>query len=235
MTLIKICGLTSVEDALEVARLDVQIIGLVFARSRRQVSCRQAAEISVQLKKLPHRPALAGVFVNENPRIVDETVRQCGLDLVQLSGDENWDYCRRVSHPLIKAIHISLSARSKDIVDYISRGNNFERPPLYLLDSKEDGKYGGTGTSFEWDIAREISASFPAIIAGGLDPQNVRSLIEHVRPLGVDVSSGVETHGRKDIAKIRAFIESVRSADGPVPSGGSRLNKYIFKGEYDVT
>jgi phosphoribosylanthranilate isomerase len=229
MTLIKICGLTSVDDALEVAQMDIQIIGLVFAHSRRQVSRRQAAEISVQLKKLPHRPALAGVFVNENPGIVDETVRQCGLDLVQLSGDENWDYCRRINHRLINVIHVSPSAHSKDIVDYISRGNDLERPPLYLLDSKEDGKYGGTGISFKWDFAREISASFPVIIAGGLDPQNVRGLIEHVRPLGVDVSSGVETNGRKDIAKIRAFVESVRSVEGPASGCVSQLNKYIFK------
>jgi phosphoribosylanthranilate isomerase len=231
MTLIKICGLTSVDDALEVARMDVQIIGLVFARSRRQVSLHQATEISVQLKKLPNRPALAGVFVNENPSIVDETVRQCGLDLVQLSGDESWDYCRRINHRLIKAMHVSPSARSKDIVDYISSGNDLKRPPLYLLDSKEDGKYGGTGISFQRDIAREISASFPVIIAGGLDPQNVRGLIEHVRPLGVDVSSGVETNGRKDIAKIRTFVESVRSVEGPACGGGSQLNKYILKGE----
>ncbi|MCX6006253.1 MAG: phosphoribosylanthranilate isomerase [Chloroflexi bacterium] len=235
MTLIKICGLTSVEDALQVARMDVQIIGLVFAPSRRQVSRRLAAEISSQLNKLPRHPALAGVFVNENPHVVDETVRQCGLDLVQLSGDESWDDCRRISHPLIKAIHISSYTRGEDILEYIASGTNFTHSPIYMLDSKEDGKYGGTGVSFEWDIARGISASFPVIIAGGLDPQNVRSLIEQVRPQGVDVSSGVETNGRKDIAKIRAFIESVRSVEENASGGGSQLIKYIFKGEYDVT
>ncbi len=231
MTLIKICGLTSVEDALEVARLDVQIIGLVFAPGRRQISRRLAAEISCQLNKLPRRPALAGVFVNENPRIVDETARQCGLDLVQLSGDESRDDCHQIDHPIIKAIHVSSLTRSEDILEYIRSGTNFTHPPIYMLDSKEDGKYGGTGISFEWDIAGEISASFPVIIAGGLDPQNVRSLIEHVRPMGVDVSSGVETNGRKDIAKIRAFVESVRSVEAPASTGNGRLNKLILKGE----
>jgi phosphoribosylanthranilate isomerase len=231
MTLIKICGLTSIEDALEVARLDIQIIGLVFAPSRRQVSRHLAAEISSQLNKLPCHPALAGVFVNENPRVVDETVRQCGLDLVQLSGDESWDDCRRINHPFIKAIHVAPSTRSEDILKKIGSGTNFTHSPIYMLDSKEDGKYGGTGISFAWDIARKISASFPVIIAGGLDPQNVSTLIKHVRPLGVDVSSGVETNGRKDIAKIRAFVKSVRSVEVPASSGGSQLNKYILKGE----
>ncbi|MGD0854318.1 MAG: phosphoribosylanthranilate isomerase [Dehalococcoidia bacterium] len=231
MTLIKICGLTTIEDALEVARLDIQIIGLVFAPSRRQVSRRLAAEISSQLNKLPRHPALAGVFVNENPRVVDETVRQCGLDLVQLSGDESWDDCHQINHPFIKAIHVAPSTHSDDILEYIGSGTNFTHSPIYMLDSKEDGKYGGTGISFEWDIARGISASFPVIIAGGLDPQNVGSLIKYVRPLGVDVSSGVETNGRKDIAKIRAFVESVRSVEVPASSGGSQLNKYILKGE----
>jgi phosphoribosylanthranilate isomerase len=236
MTLVKICGLTSVQDAIQVARLDVQIIGLVFAHSRRQVSLELAEEISTAIKSVERPPAITGVFVNENPRVVNETVRQCKLDIVQLSGDESSDYCRQISAPVIEVIHITADARSQDIIERVKGVPHTGQPAIYLLDSKADGKYGGTGHSFSRDIAKELSASLPIIIAGGLDPQNVVGLIKHARPVGVDVSSGVETAGRKDITKIRAFIQAVRSADGPAGAGGNDLlNKYILKGELNVT
>jgi phosphoribosylanthranilate isomerase len=236
MTLIKICGLTSVEDAVEVACMDVQIIGLVFAHGRRQVSLEVAKEISAAVKSTEHPPAIAGVFVNENPRVVNETVRQCKLDIVQLSGDESAGYCCQISAPVIKVIHIRADARSRDIIEGVRKVPHTGQPAIYLLDSKEDGKYGGTGFGFNRDIAKEISDALPVIIAGGLDPRNVAGLIEHARPVGVDVSSGVETSGRKDITKIRAFIKAVRSADGSAAAGSNNLlNKYILKGELNVT
>jgi phosphoribosylanthranilate isomerase len=235
MTLIKICGLTSVEEALAVARMDVQVIGLVFAASRRRVSMQQAAEICAEVKKLPQHPILAGVFVNENPQTVNETARQCGLDAVQLSGDESFDRCLRINAPVIKAIHISDTSRSEDIIEHINGRAPGGRPMIYLLDTKQEGKYGGTGQRFAWDIARNISASYPVIIAGGLDPQNVGGLIECARPLGVDVSSGVESNGRKNIAKIQAFVQAVRSVSAPASGRQDLLDKYIVRGELNVT
>ena len=229
MTLIKICGLTIVGDAMEVAQMDVQMIGLVFAESRRQVSPQQAAEICTAVKELPRHPLIVGVFVNESPHTVNETVRQCGLDMVQLSGDESRDYCLGINAPVIKAIHISPSSHSEDIAVAISGNTPARRRILYLLDAKEEGKYGGTGQSFDWAIAGEISASYPVIIAGGLNPQNVGELVKSVRPLGVDVSSGVETDGRKDIARVRSFIEAVRAVDKPADRNNDLLNKYILK------
>jgi phosphoribosylanthranilate isomerase len=235
MTLVKICGLASVEDAIQVSRLDVQIIGLVFAPSRRQVSLELAEEISTAIKSVEHPPAITGVFVNENPRVVNETVRQCKLDIVQLSGDESSDYCSQISAPVIKVIHITADVRSQDIIERVKGVPHTSQPAIYLLDSKADGKYGGTGRSFSRDIAKELSASLPVIIAGGLDPQKVAGLIKHARPVGVDVSSGVETDGLKDISKIQAFIKAVRAADGPDAGNSNLLDKYLFKGESNVT
>ena len=236
MTLIKICGLTSVKDAVEVARLDVQIIGLVFAHSRRQVSVEQAEAISDAVKGVEGRPAVAGVFVNEDAGKLNEIARRCRLDVVQLSGDESYDYCRQINSPLIKAIHISPGSRSGDIIKDADTAGHIRKPVLYLLDTKKEGAYGGTGQSFNWEIARRTVRALPLIVAGGLDPGNVAGLIEQARPLGVDVSSGVETHGRKDIPKIQAFISAVRAADGPAAAGGNDLlNKYILKGELNVT
>jgi phosphoribosylanthranilate isomerase len=229
MTLIKICGLTSILDAMETAQMDVQIIGLVFAESRRRVSLQQAAEICTAVKELPRHPLLAGVFVNETPHTVNETARQCGLDLVQLSGDESSDYCSLINAPVIKAIHISPSSHSEDIAVAISGNTPSGRRIMYLLDAKEEGKYGGTGQNFDWNIAAEISASYPVMIAGGLNPQNVGSMVKSVRPLGVDVSSGVETDGRKDISRVQSFIEAVRAVDKPADKNSDLLNKYILK------
>jgi phosphoribosylanthranilate isomerase len=236
MTLIKICGLTSVDDAVQVARLDIQVIGLVFAHSQRQVSVEQAEAISNAVRGVAGTPAIAGVFVNEDVEKLNEIVRRCRLDIVQLSGDESYDYCRQINSPLIKAIHISPDSRSADIIEHVDATGNIRKPELYLLDTKKEGAYGGTGQSFNWEIARHTVRALPTIVAGGLDPQNVAKLINQVRPVGVDVSSGVETSGRKDISKISAFIEAVRSADGPAAAGGNDLlNKYILKGELNVT
>ncbi|MBN1375667.1 MAG: phosphoribosylanthranilate isomerase [Dehalococcoidia bacterium] len=235
MTLIKICGITSVEDALAAARLDVQMIGLVFAESRRKVSPQQAAGISAAVKALSDHPAIVGVFVNENPQDINDVVHRCGLDLVQLSGDERMDACRSIEAPVIKALHISPDDRKEDIDYTVSANAPGKDRVIYLLDTMQEGKYGGTGQTFEWEIAREIASAYPVIIAGGLDPQNVSSLIGHVNPLGVDVSSGVETDGRKDIDKIRAFVQAVRSAGKPDTERIDFLQKYILKGDLNAS
>jgi len=214
MTRIKICGITDKAPALAAVEAGANFIGLVFAPSHRRVTPAQAREIASAVKETSSGTKVVGVFVNAPAFQINEIADFCGLDVVQLSGHESWEYCRTIGNPFIKAIRIGrqsleelcaeLSAASK-----LLAGRRF----IILLDSQVEGKYGGTGEPFDWDLAREVTKSFPVIIAGGLDPNNVASLIERVSPWGVDVSSGVETGGAKDIAKIRAFIEAVRKAD----------------------
>jgi len=146
---------------------------------------------------------------------VNRTASSCNLDWVQLSGDESLEYCRQITKPLIKAIRIKPGQRPEEIYGNLATGVRVlsSQRCVYLLDSQVKGKYGGTGMTFDWSLARQAAEQFPVIIAGGLTPENVVQAIETVAPWGVDVSSGVETGGVKDIAKIRAFIEAVRRAD----------------------
>ena len=237
MTLIKICGLTSMEDAVVISQFSVDIIGLVFAESRRQVSPQQAAQITSQVRKLSRQPEIAGVFVNESPHVVNRTADRYGLDMVQLSGDESWDYCRKINRPVIQVIHVLPTTSTGEIIEHINQGNGAgsKLPFVCMLDSKGSGEYGGTGHVFEWKIAQEVAAAFPVMIAGGLSAGNVGELISQVRPVGVDISSGVETDGRKDIAKVRDFIQAVRSSDGQDKDSRNLLETYSLKGGKNVT
>ncbi len=214
MTRIKICGISDKTHALAAVEAGADFIGLVFAPSQRQVSPAQACKISSAVKKSSDATKVVGVFVNAPSSQVNELADFCALDWIQLSGDESWEYCREVVRPVIKAIRINQQSPEKLYAE-LSAGSKLL--PLQgfitLLDSRVEGKYGGTGESFNWNLAREVTKKFPIIIAGGLDPKNVARLIERVSPWGVDVSSGVETGGVKDIAKIKAFIEAVRKVD----------------------
>jgi phosphoribosylanthranilate isomerase len=213
-TRIKICGIRDKAHALAAVEAGADFIGLVFAPSRRQVSLAQACEIASAVKKSGNAAKVVGVFVNAPSSQVNELADFCALDWVQLSGDESWEYCREVIRPVIKAIRIGQQSSEK-LYAKLCAGSKLlpAQGFITLLDSRVQGKYGGTGESFNWDLAQEVTNRFPVIIAGGLGPENVASLIERVAPWGVDVSSGVETGGVKDIAKIKAFIEAVRKAD----------------------
>jgi phosphoribosylanthranilate isomerase len=214
MTRIKICGIRDKAQALAAIEAGADFIGLVFAPSQRQINPAQACEIAGAVKKSSDATKVVGVFVNAPSSQVNELSDFCALDWIQLSGDESWEYCREVVRPVIKAIRIDQQS-PKELYAELSAGGKLlpAQGFIALLDSQVEGKYGGTGESFNWNLAQEVAKRFPVIIAGGLDPKNVARLIEKVAPWGVDVSSGVETGGVKDIAKIRAFIESVRKAD----------------------
>jgi phosphoribosylanthranilate isomerase len=214
MTRIKICGIRDKTRALAAVEAGADFIGLVFAPGRRQVSPAQAREIAYAVKRTNDATKVVGVFVNAPSSQVNDLADFCALDWVQLSGDESLEYCREVTRPVIKAIHIDRqSAEELNAELYAASELLPEHESITLLDSGVEGKYGGTGESFDWNLAQRVARVFPVIIAGGLDPKNVATVIERVSPWGVDVSSGVETAGVKDTSKIKAFIEAVRKAD----------------------
>jgi phosphoribosylanthranilate isomerase len=214
MTRIKICGIRDKAHALAAVEAGADFIGLVFALSQREVSPTLAREIAGAVKKSSEATKVVGVFVNAPSSQVNELADFCSLDWVQLSGDEPWEYCQEVVRPVIKAIRIDRQS-PEEVHAELSSGSRLLPAQRFiaLLDSRVDGKYGGTGESFNWNLAQQVTKRFPVIIAGGLDPKNVDKLIKRVAPWGVDVSSGVETGGVKDMAKIRAFVEAVRKAD----------------------
>jgi len=189
-------------------------MGLVFAPSKRQVTPDEARRIAEAVRKADATIEIVGVFVNTPSSEVNQTADFCGLDRVQLSGDESWEYCRKISRPIIKAFRVGRQ-RSEEICAELTAGAKVLSPKRFiaLLDSQVKGKYGGTGMRFNWRIAQQVVQRFPTIIAGGLEPDNIAEAIKTVAPWGVDVSSGVEVRGVKDLAKIRAFIEAARRAD----------------------
>ncbi|MDP2729966.1 MAG: phosphoribosylanthranilate isomerase [Dehalococcoidales bacterium] len=215
MVQVKICGLSEIEPALAAGEAGANFLGLIFAPSRRQVSPEKALPVVEAIQSLSPRPAVVGVFVNTAASEVNRIADQCRLDRVQLSGDESWQYCQEIERPVIQVIHVAQGQKTEDIIIDIEKGYRVlsTKEFICLLDTHSTAVYGGTGQVFNWQLAKEVSAKFPVMVSGGLTPANVGQLVEEVRPWGVDVSSGVETEGKKDISKIRDFIGAVREAE----------------------
>ncbi|MBN1176340.1 MAG: phosphoribosylanthranilate isomerase [Dehalococcoidales bacterium] len=215
MTRIKICGVKTEEQALAAAEAGADFIGLMFADSPRQITPARAEKIVAFLKSKKSNVETVGVFVNAHTATVNRVAVKCGLDYVQLSGDEPWEYCREIARPFIKVIRVSRNRKPEQVCKDLAYGSKLlgEKKHIYHIDSNVPDRYGGTGRKFDWKLAVPIAREFPVIIAGGLTPENVGEAIKVISPWGVDVSSGVETKGVKDVKKIKKFIEAVREAD----------------------
>lgn len=215
MTKIKICGIRTQEQAVVAAKAGADFIGLMFAPSHRRVTPRAAAKIIAALKKEKPDVEAVGVFVNADAGTVNRVCKACGLDRVQLSGDESWEYCRKIEKPIFKVMRVNRDNPPEKVGRDIKYGLKLlkGRKITIMLDTSTRGRYGGTGVTFDWELAQPIARRHRVIIAGGLTPANVPEAIKTLSPWGVDVSTGVETKGVKDLNKIKKFIEAVRKAD----------------------
>lgn len=209
MTGVKICGLRRKEDIEYVNRYMPQFAGFVFAESERRVTKEWAKELREGL--MPGIKAV-GVFVNEDMEKVADIVKYTGLDCVQLHGDESPEYIGRLMESIKenegKKIEIwkGIRVKNKDSLRMMSEYS----VDAFILDTYVEGSYGGSGSVFDWQLASLAHEYGKIVLAGGLNPQNVREAVERVKPFAVDVSSGVETDGFKDEAKIKEFIRNVR-------------------------
>ena len=202
-TRVKICGITNIDDARCAVFAGADALGFVFYRkSSRYISPAAAAEI---VALLPPFVTTVGLFVNAGNNEIQQTMKTAGLNVAQLHGDESPEECAVSSYPVIKAIRVK-DAESLNGVDRYSVAG-------LLLDAWNDSHYGGTGETFDWQLAKRLAGGLPLILAGGLTPDNVAAAITTVHPYAVDVSSGVESSpGNKDHDKIYQFIQQVRQA-----------------------
>jgi phosphoribosylanthranilate isomerase len=155
------------------------------------------------------RPLTVGVFAGNDPEEINDIVDECGIDLIQLSGGEPWGDCLLVARQVIKVVHV----RAEDDVTSTLKALQTGSAMAVMLDRADEKALGGTGIAFDWSVASGVAREMPVWLAGGLTPDNVASAVQTVRPWAVDVSSGVETDGVKDAAKIRDFVRAAKEAN----------------------
>ncbi len=206
MVAVKICGLTRVGEALACAEAGARALGCVFyPKSPRYVSLEQARKIR---SALPSEVACVGVYVDADFDFIMERVERCGIDRVQLHGRETPEEVERLQKAGVYVIKALFSNREPGFEESCRYPAN-----AFLVECAGGPLPGGNAMAWDWGEARTIARKAPLIVAGGLDPENVARCIEQARPDAVDVSSGVEGQpGRKDLAKVRRFLEAVRSA-----------------------
>ncbi len=154
------------------------------------------------------RPLTVGVFADNDPEEVNEIADECGIDLIQLHGGEPWSACLLANRQVVRAVHIASEDTAASAQARMQPGSAL----AVLLDTASRDVRGGSGSSFDWSVAADVVKSFPVWLAGGLTPENVSAAIAQVQPWCVDVSSGVEADGVKDLAKIRAFVRAAKGA-----------------------
>ena len=199
---VKICGMTQLKDALFAVEQGVDAVGFIFyKKSPRAVTMKTVREI---ITKLPPLVDTVGVFVNESAERLNKIADYCGLDLVQLHGEESPAFCRKIHRRVIKAFRVKDLQSIKQLEKFPVSG--------FLLDTFSDDLHGGTGKTFDWNLALPAKKMGPVILAGGLTPRNILQAVRQVSPYGVDVCSGVEkSPGIKDLEKVRAFLKNIRS------------------------
>ena len=202
---IKICGITNQIDALHAVNAGADALGFIFYnKSPRYVSPNVVKSI---VADLPPFVLPIGVFVNEEAKAVRDIVDECGLVLAQIHGDETADFCETLRRPVIRGIRLRDRNTFLAMAEYKGRA----RIRGFVLDAFSQDLYGGTGKTADWELAKEAAQSFSFFLAGGLTPDNAQEAIRKVSPYGVDVNSGVESSpGKKDPAKIQAFIQAVK-------------------------
>ena len=203
---VKICGITNLPDGMAAVEAGADALGFVFYdQSPRRISVEAAAALIAQL---PPFVMKVGVFVNAPEDLVVRAIRECGLNLLQFHGDEPPEYCLQFGLMSMKAFRIRDAASLQALSGY--------HTDAWLLDAYAPDKPGGTGETFNWDLAFEAqSLGRPIFLAGGLTPENVGEAVRRARLYGVDVSSGVEAGpGRKDHAKVKAFIQAAKAVEG---------------------
>jgi len=207
MTRVKICGITNKEDAFLAASLGAWALGFIFyKKSPRDISAYKARKI---ISELPPFIVPVGVFVNQKEGAVRDIAKFCGITTLQFHGDETPQYCQHFGqYKIIKAFRV------KDDFN-ISNLSQF-KTSAYLFDAYQENTFGGSGRTFNWDIIKDKKLQRPVILSGGLNPDNVASAIETVKPYAVDVSSGVEASpGKKSGKLLQDFFENLR---GVIPN-----------------
>ncbi len=215
--IVKICGLRTIDAARTAALGGSEALGFILAESRRQVSPSFVREVrETVLSGIERPPALVGVTVNATAAEIRRFVDEGTLDVVQLSGDETPDILSEIEIPVIKTIHVGAGMASDDVDRIADSWLDHPRAAVAIhIDAKVDGAYGGTGIRADWSIATHLASRWPTLLAGGLNPGNVIEGIQTVAPRGVDVSSGVEIAGEKDLTLIEAFIAHARQGFAP--------------------
>ena len=220
MTKFKICGLRDLDNALAAAESGASFLGFVFVEGvRRQLAPELGARLIAQVRDSMKRmdavsdnlPHIVGLFANQSAGFVNSVARECRLDYAQLCGDETPEFWDDLILPVIRQVKVreDLGADAARRLAETQARRALDAGHMALLDKHEAGKLGGTGVAFDWSIAADLDLGEGVLLAGGLTPDNVAQAISVARPWCVDVSTGVETDGVKDAAKIRAFARSV--------------------------
>ncbi len=206
MTIIKICGIKTLKDALAAIHAGADYLGFNFySKSVRFIEKENCAKITSVLKKEYPNIKLIGVFVNSSVDEVKNILETCSLDLAQLHGDETPEMFAQLAARAFKAF--------RGIPEGIE-GYERNKAPALLVDASVKGMYGGSGVTADWSAAAELAKSYPLLLAGGLTPENVAEAVRQVKPWGVDVASGVESApGEKDASRMKAFVQAVRDGE----------------------
>ncbi|MDC0946991.1 phosphoribosylanthranilate isomerase [Nitrospinaceae bacterium] len=199
---VKVCGMTSLKDALVAVELGADAVGFIFyKKSLRSVTMKTVREIVLEL---PPFVDTVGVFVDETAEQINKIADYCNLDIIQLHGDESPTFCKKIRRKVIKAFRIKDMQSVKKLSSFQVSG--------FLLDTFSENLHGGTGKVFDWNLALPAKKFGPVIMAGGLTPNNVQQAVRQIRPYGVDVCSGVESEpGIKDHKKVRAFLNNAKA------------------------